>query len=63
VFSDEVQEFLVCNDFDNFHNKEFEIAKTIIEHDKSKDSSIVKNFEIEHRYIDLSSNIIGEKIK
>jgi len=53
---------MIINDFHKFHNYESEIAGKIIELNKKK-GNIDMPFEVEHKYIDFSSAIIGDKIK
>lgn len=63
VFSEKQSEYILINDFEDFHNSEQEIADKIIENDKMKPMNIDKNFETEHKYIDFSHLIIGVKVK
>ena len=63
VFSDQQYEYLRIDQFENFHQQEAEIAKMIFDNDKKKDEKVEKKYETEHRYIDFSDTIIGEKIK
>ena len=42
---------------------EEEIAEKINERDKAKGPEVIKNNETNHKYIDFSYTIIGEKVK
>ena len=60
--SNEEIEHMIENCFHSFHSYEEEIAEKINQRDRDK-GNVVKNFETNHKYIDFTYTIIGEKVK
>jgi hypothetical protein len=63
VFSDKSQEYIVANEFYDYHNVESELVKKIVRRDEQKLATNVKNFVITHTYVDFRDVILGEKVR
>jgi len=63
VFSDEPTEYIQLQSFKNSHNVQNELKDMIHDRDKQKKNDSLKNYEVEHFYINFTFLIIGEKIR